>query len=991
MSGICCSSAPRPPTSTVDAAPDVATGDGGPDAFTTVALQINELCADDDGFQVDEEGQADDWIEVRNSGTTAVDLAGFTLGEGKKTHRLPAHVLAPGATLLFWADGSPEQGVRHLGFKLPAGGSRVELRDPRGALVDDVTYPALATNEAFARSPDGATAWVRCRYATPGLPNGPRCGPAAPVDLPVETVFAPFAWPDQFPALSGPLVISEAVLNPARFVELVNPSSSAVVLADFELRLAALAPSMTAPAAGVVLEFPGGPSTLAPGARVVVPVTSVQLAAAALGPEGEGVLVLSRKSPATVLQRLEFMRVPAEAALALAPVADDKAAYRLCTNQTPGADNGTCAPVPAREVGDRVNRLLSPDDFRALSEGGTEIDSQAAKFVVDMAAGDLVHFLSSRTWPLHYTFIRERIYTQPHLDRCAPADAAVFDAGWREFSDREYFRSDGRRFLLGTLVRHAGAGLSTVEFDKSDEITAAQMRQAFFAVTARLARPRDWVVRVQSPRQAAALKAIEGTLPVVDTNAPFRGVSLQAVTPGVGYGVLQFLPAAELAHARLGIDAIVVTDDVPNDVPLIGGLITEAFQTPLSHVGVLTRNRGTPDLALRDARQDPRVGPLLGKLVRFEVSGGGFTLREVPLDEAQAFWKAHAPGGEALVPRLDTTVRGVVDLRQRGLIDLPAIGAKAAQLAELMHVYSTDPACSGPVPTPTAAFALPVVHGLEHFAASGARQLFEAARAAPAFATDPAVRAEALARVRAAILAHPVDAAVLSAVEATARAAFGTARFRLRSSSNTEDLPSFSGAGLYTSLSAAVDDPERTIADGLRTVWASLWGDRAFDERRLANVDESQVAMAVLIHQAYDGVERANGVAVSRDIRDPIEASTRYINAQAGEASVTNPAPGVTSEELTFAWWKNPAVTYFSRSSLSAQPILRADEIARLGCLMRVVHDHFQARLDPQQSNPWFTMESEWKLVGPARTLVLKQARPYSFGPVQIPKDCREI
>jgi hypothetical protein len=426
-------------------------------------------------------------------------------------------------------------------------------------------------------------------------------------------------------------------------------------------------------------------------------------------------------------------------------------------------------------------------------------------------------------------------------------------------------------------------------------------------------------------------------------------------------------------------------------VPLIGGLITEAFQTPLSHVGVLTRNRGTPDLALLSARQDPRVGPLLGKLVRLEVSGGGFTLREASPSEAKTHWDAHAPSGTALVPRLDRSVRGVQDLRQRSLVDLPAIGAKAAQLAELMRVFSTDPACAGPVPVPAAAFALPMVYGLDHFERSGARQLLDSFRARPDFATDPALRAQALAQTRQAILAFPVEPAVVAAVEATAQVAFGSKRFRLRSSSNTEDLPSFSGAGLYTSVSAALGDPERTVADGLRQVWASLWGDRAFDERQLANIDESQVAMAVLIHEAFHDVERANGVAVSRDIRDPIEGSTRYINAQAGEASVTNPAPGVSSEELTYSWWKNPAVTYLSRTSLSETPVLTPDEIARLGCLMRAVHDHFQARLDPQHANRWFTMESEWKLVGPTRTLVLKQARPYSFGPVQIPKDCREF
>src|SRR6185436_3926661 len=49
---------------------------------------------------------------------------------------------------------------------------------------------------------------------------------------------------------------------------------------------------------------------------------------------------------------------------------------------------------------------------------------------------------------------------------------------------------------------------------------------------------------------------------LVGPNAPFRGLTYQPLTPGVGYGVLRFVRAAELATAPLGPDVIVVTDDV---------------------------------------------------------------------------------------------------------------------------------------------------------------------------------------------------------------------------------------------------------------------------------------------------------------------------------------------------------------------------------------------------------------------------------------------
>jgi hypothetical protein len=955
---------------------------------------LNEICPNDDGFLIDELGQADDWIELYNGAGRPIDLRGWKVAQGSRTHALPALTVKPGETLVLWADGEPEQGPRHLTLTLPASGARLLLLSPEGAPADELRYPALGTNIAYARFPDGTGAFQSCRYASPGRGNGDRCGPPPPVGLPEEVKFAPYTWPAGWGAPRGPLVLSEAALRPAQFVEVVNAGSTPVALDDFELRLAPQGPGARwpGPTDGVALRWPRSGQVM-PGERVVATVTAADVAAVAARPEFEGALTIFTRPAGEVAHRLDFMRVPEGSALSLARGQGDApwGTFRYCRTLTPGAANEACDPVESRDIGDRLRDLGTAGDFAALAEGGTELDSGAAKFVVDMDAGDVVNFLSSRTWDLHYTWIRERIQLLPHLSRCDANEAAVFLSGWREFSDKEYLTTDRRRYLLGTLVRYGGSGMQTVEFDRADAITGEQMRRAFFAVAAHVRDPRSWFVRAQGGRQVQALKALEGTLPVVEPNAPFRDLVFQPVTTGVSYGLVRYVRATEVESANLGPDVIVVTDDVPNDIPLIGGLITEAFQTPLSHIGVLTRNRGTPDMALLRARQDPRVAPFIDKLARLEVSGGGFTLREATAAEAQAFWDKRRPKGDRLVPRLDKSVRGPQDLKLRSLDDLPSLGAKASQLAELMKVVAGEEECAGPVPVPPEAFGIPVVHSLEHFESSGARALYDRWRAMPEFNADPRVRAQGLAEVRAAILAHPVDPQLLAAVEARARMLFGTARFRMRSSSNTEDLSAFSGAGLYTSVSAAIGDPERTIEGGLRTVWASLWADRAYDEREFGLIDESKVAMGVLVHEAYNGVERANGVAASRNVKNPIRSDSQYINAQAGEASVTNPAPGVTSDELTFTWWVPSPVEYLSRSSLVSAPVLRDQEISKLACLMRAVHAHFQMRIDPEHKNRWFTMESEFKFVGPDRKLVLKQARPYSFGAVDIPIDCREI
>jgi hypothetical protein len=317
------------------------------------------------------------------------------------------------------------------------------------------------------------------------------------------------------------------------------------------------------------------------------------------------------------------------------------------------------------------------------------------------------------------------------------------------------------------------------------------------------------------------------------------------------------------------------------------------------------------------------------------------------------------------------------------------VGAKAAQLAELSRVMGST-ACPGPIPTPPDAFAIPVVHFMEHFEASGAKAHLLELEADPQFQVSPNRRAEGLHEVQALILDHPVDPALLAEVEQAIRERFGTQRVRLRSSSNTEDLPGFNGAGLYTSTSAALDDPERPLEPALRTVWASLFNPRAYDERSYFNIDGSTVAMGVLCHAAFLS-EDANGVIITRNVLEPTRSDIYYLNVQAGEATVTNPAPGVTSDQLLLQLGSSIRVETQGRSSLVPGPVLTDAELSRAACLARAAHQAFKALLDPDGLNRWFALDIEFKLEDDTRWLVFKQARPYSFGSAEIPADCREF
>jgi Pyruvate phosphate dikinase, AMP/ATP-binding domain/Lamin Tail Domain len=982
--------------------PEAGTTDPTPEAGVVLepTLAFNEVMAKNGGAWIDEDGETDDWIELVNRTTTSVNLSDFTIEDSSGVRiALPELVLQTRQGVVLWPDGQLDQGTLHLPFKLDADLDSIVLRNGAGQVVDTLEWTELEENETLARFPNATGDWSVCRYATPRRGNGDTCAPPAPPEAVPEFEYGPYSFPTPFPAVTGPLGISELALRPSAgtaFVELINRTDASLALADFSLRLSPHGPGVPWPdaAAGELVPFEPD-ATLEPGARVAVTIADDSLAALQADEAFEGVITLF-DAAGTAVERVDFMRWPLGTTLTRLPDGDGQ--FRFCYDASAGVEN-SCDPVLSREVGDRIRHLRTPGDFEALGSGETRVGMQSAKFVLDMEAGGVVHLLGSTRWPLHYTFVREQIYGQPALDRCDPEQAAEFHQGWVDFSRDEYFVVDGRRFLLGTLTHHGGTGLHAVEYAQGDVIVGEQMKLGFFSAVAHTQNPTEWVLHPQDPEQAERALEVDGQLPIVDPNAPYAGLTYQPLTEGLAYGTLRFVPAAQLKSVPLGPEVIVVTDDVPNDIPFVGGLITEAFQTPLAHVNVLSQNRGTPNAALKDARTV--LAPYLEQLVKLEVKGVELLVELADPAEAQAFWDAQAPTGPPLSPRLDSSVRGVQPLADHGLDSLPIIGAKAAQLAELARVNIAHAGCvasSVPINTPRDPFAIPLVHSQEHFVNSGAWELLADLQTEPTFGTDPVARAESLALVRQLILDAPIEAMLLEEVKQTIVAQFSGARVRFRSSSNTEDLPGFNGAGLYTSTAVEIDTLGEAdgVEDAIREIWASLWNARAYDERRHARIDDTDVAMGVLVQPAFPS-EEANGVAMSRDLLDPSRGDIYYINVQAGEASVTNPAPSVTTEQLVYRWGRSPLIMYHSESSLleglrsPPATVLTPSEVTELACALGAVHDWFEPLLNADSADPWFTMEVEFKFIGEERALLLKQARPYSFPNLIDFGDCREL
>ena len=107
---------------------------------------------------------------------------------------------------------------------------------------------------------------------------------------------------------------------------------------------------------------------------------------------------------------------------------------------------------------------------------------------------------------------------------------------------------------------------------------------------------------------------------------------------------------------------------------------------------------------------------------------------------------------------------------------------------------------------------------------------------------------------------------------------------------------------------------------------------------------------------------------------------------------MTNPAPGVGTEQVLYDFRRQPRLRYLARSTLTeGGPVFSSEEIVEVACTLREINDHFRPLIDPGRDNRWFAMDIEFKLLGEGRDLLVKQARPYSFGAAAVPDDCREL
>ncbi len=503
-----------------------------------------------------------------------------------------------------------------------------------------------------------------------------------------------------------------------------------------------------------------------------------------------------------------------------------------------------------------LSRLAARADFERLARTyyqGRFYALPHLMFVIDRANQNKVYYVNSQRYAFHSEFVNANYLT---LER------------GREFFRHNYLEAT-RRFVLGTIAYQTRLDKYTFEFWEGDLATAEIVRETQRALNASFFAPLYFKPNSAKQEEAAAqLTGLPKLLPN-ETNPPQDYLPLNQAQNA---GVLRILDRLT-DDTILDRNEIVVFREPPITLTPVSGVITTTFSTPLAHVNLLAKNWGVPNAYIKGAAET--FQPLAGKFVYFETRADGYTLRPATVNETAERGRQLAQRADLITPPADLEFRALTELKDQRRADAKRYGAKSANLGEVLHALNTGAVRDITVPP---GFTIPFYYYEQFLRAHKLDVTILELLGNDRFNHDAAYRKERLAELRGKIQNSQLNDEFARAVLAKKRRLFGDKGVFARSSTNSEDLPNFNGAGLYTSVPNVRDD--QALLAALKTVWASLWNYEAYEARESFGINHAGVYPAVLIQEGINA--EAAGVLITTNPFDRADRGAVYVNAKRG-------------------------------------------------------------------------------------------------------------
>jgi hypothetical protein len=470
-------------------------------------------------------------------------------------------------------------------------------------------------------------------------------------------------------------------------------------------------------------------------------------------------------------------------------------------------------------------------------------------FVIDRQDQNKIYYVNTRRYAFHKDFVNG---TYLSLER------------GREFFENNYLKAN-RRFILGTIAYQTPLRRWTFEFWEGDLIPADQIKTVADVIKASFFT--NVAYKPNSIRQDDESRKVAG-LDRVSQSDIAKEQEYQALNVAKGLGRIHVIPKLD-DHVEIGFNEILVLDEVPVQLPPVAGVITSHPSTPLSHINLLAKGWGIPNAYIKNAQT--LLKQYDGWWVQFETRRDGYSIKRADVDQLREYQRRLAQRLDVMKPRFDLSEQRLLGLGQQRSRAAIAFGGKSANLGEVMNARLPG------IVVPNG-FTIPFYYYDEFLKANNLDDAIYALLNDQKFVHDPAYRREKLSGLRESIKQGKFDERLRAQILGRVKREFPGKGLFVRSSSNSEDLPNFSGAGLYTTV-PNVREADQLI-DAIKTVWSSLWNSEAYEARERAVIDHSKIFMAVLIQEGINS--ESSGVMITTDPFDKDNKGAIYISAKRG-------------------------------------------------------------------------------------------------------------
>jgi len=345
---------------------------------------------------------------------------------------------------------------------------------------------------------------------------------------------------------------------------------------------------------------------------------------------------------------------------------------------------------------------------------------------------------------------------------------------------------------------------------------------------------------------------------------------LRGLNPGLARGVLKF-PNSDGTPKNFDPKGIYVLPSTIEDLPPVAGIITAGKGNILSHVQLLARNLGIPNVAI-EKRLLNQLSSRLGQRVVLAVSARGIVrLLEDGPGWNDIFGDNAGPRNVLIRPdlnKLDLYNQSFIRLQQLRMEDSGSVaGPKAANLGELKHHFPE--AVTEGLVIPFGSYKNLLDQELKPGGPSMFSWMREQYALIKMFADNPTkqnlIIQQFLQRMRDWIVNADPGEEFRNRLKTAMAETFGpdgTYGVFVRSDTNVEDLPGFTGAGLNLTVANVVGFDH--VLEAISRVWASPFTERAYRWRQAYMETPEHVYVSVLLLKSVPSEK--SGVMVTADI-----------------------------------------------------------------------------------------------------------------------------